>query len=213
MPVPVPESNSVEEWTEQIYVQCPFSPALLALSASATFSPIEDIIAVISDKGTIHIFSLTALHPSIGILERNKQSSLANAILVPLLPKYFQSRWRFGKARVPLESRYEFFKLGWWGRVVVIGRDGEWWWEYRGTTTGSVRRLGINGILMLDETGRFVEMFDGLVIGVNSFFGPGNHYWRFGVTVRKRNLIPHSQDHHRIRNLVRQAAFIGNAYV
>jgi len=69
---------------------------------------------------------------------------------------------------------------------VVAGKDNKRW-------KGNVRRLGINGILMLDETGRFVEMFDGLVIGVNSFFGPGNHYWRFEVTVPKRNLIPHSQ--------------------
>jgi len=87
------------------------------------------MIAVISDKGTIHIFSLAALsaHPG---QERNKQSSFANPILGPLLPKYFSSRWGFAKAHVLVESKFEQFKLGWWGEgegVVVIGRDGGWW--------------------------------------------------------------------------------------
>ena len=107
-----------------------FSPPPPPPSASATLSPVENMIAVISDKGTIHIFSLAALSPIPGTTERNKQSSFANPILGPLLPKYFQSRWGFGKARVPVESKYEFFKLGWWGEgegVVVIGRDGGWW--------------------------------------------------------------------------------------
>jgi len=87
------------------------------------------MIAVISDKGTIHIFSLAALSPHPG-QERNKQSSFANPILGPLLPKYFSSRWGFAKAHVPVESKFEQFKLGWWGEgegVIVIGRDGGWW--------------------------------------------------------------------------------------
>ena len=107
-----------------------FSPPPPPPSASATLFPVEDMIAVISDKGTIHIFSLSALSHLPGTMERNKQSSLANPILGPLLPKYFKSRWGFGKAHVPIESKYEFFKLGWWGEgegVVVIGRDGGWW--------------------------------------------------------------------------------------
>ena len=107
-----------------------FSPPPPPPSASATLSSVEDMIAVISDKGTIHIFSLSALSHIPGMTERNKQSSLANPILGPLLPKYFQSRWGFGKAHVPVESKSEFFKLGWWGEgegVVVIGRDGGWW--------------------------------------------------------------------------------------
>jgi len=88
------------------------------------------MIAVISDKGTIHIFSLAALSRSGRGEERNKQSSFANPILGPLLPKYFSSRWGFAKAHVPVESKFEQFKLGWWGEgegVVVVGRDGGWW--------------------------------------------------------------------------------------
>jgi hypothetical protein len=91
---------------------------------------VEDMIAVISDKGTIHIFSLAALSQIPGQAERNKQSSFATPILGSLLPKYFQSRWGFGKAHVPVESKNESFKLGWWGEgegVVVIGREGGWW--------------------------------------------------------------------------------------
>ena len=87
------------------------------------------MIAVISDKGTIHIFSLAALSSGGLEKERNKQSSFT-PYLGPLLPKYFQSRWGFAKGHVPVESRGEHFKLGWWGEgegVVVVGREGGWW--------------------------------------------------------------------------------------
>lgn len=110
-----------------------FSPAPPPVSASAVLQPSEEMIAVISDKGTIHIFSLGALNRSSRggeVVERNKQSSLATPILSPLLPKYFQSRWGFAKAHVPVESKDESFRLGWWGEgegVVVISRDGGWW--------------------------------------------------------------------------------------
>ena len=110
-----------------------FSPAPPPVSASAVLQPSEEMIAVISDKGTIHIFSLGSLNRTPGrgdVVERNKQSSLATPILSPLLPKYFQSRWGFAKGHVPVETKDELFRLGWWGEgegVVVIGRDGGWW--------------------------------------------------------------------------------------
>lgn len=105
-----------------------FSPPPPPLSASAMLTPAENMIAVISDKGTIHIFSLGALSNSPGATERNKQ--FTTPIIGALLPKYFQSRWGFAKAHVPIESKYELFKLGWWGEgegVVVVGRCGGWW--------------------------------------------------------------------------------------
>jgi hypothetical protein len=107
-----------------------FSPPPPPPSASGILNSIEDMLAVISDKGTIHIYSLDSLQSSTGKHERNKQSSFATPILGSLLPKYFQSRWGFGKAHVPVESKREFLRLGWWGEgegVVVIGRDGGWW--------------------------------------------------------------------------------------
>ena len=89
------------------------------------------MIAVVSDKGTIHVFSLASLqHLPPGTPERNKQSSFATPILGSLLPKYFQSRWGFAKATVPVERKEEWFRLGWWGEgegVVVIGKCGGWW--------------------------------------------------------------------------------------
>lgn len=104
---------------------------------------------MISDKGTIHIFSLAALRRggTVGE-ERNKQSSIT-PYLGGLLPKYFQSRWGFAKGHVPVESRAEQFKLGWWGEgegVVVVGREGGWW-------KFSVPRSGAEGI----KTGDVVE--------------------------------------------------------
>ena len=107
-----------------------FSPPPPPPSASFLASQQEDMIAVISDKGTIHIFSLAALTRGEGAAgERNKQSSFT-PYLGAVLPKYFSSRWGFGKAHVPVESRAEQFKLGWWGEgegVVVVGREGGWW--------------------------------------------------------------------------------------
>jgi len=121
-----------------------FSPPPPPPSASATLSAVEDMIAVVSDKGTLHLFSLSSLSTTPGVPERNKQSSLASPILGSLLPKYFQSRWGFGKAHIPVESKHEFFKLGWWGEgegVVAIGRDGGWWKFVvpKGQLTGSIK--------------------------------------------------------------------------
>jgi hypothetical protein len=114
-------------------------------------SPVENMIAVVSDKGTIHIYSLAALSHSPGVAERNKQSPFAAPILGSLLPKYFQSRWGFAKAHVPVESKYELFKLGWWGEgdgVVVIGRVGGWWKFSvpRGQLQTSAMKGGSDGI-------------------------------------------------------------------
>src|SRR5579859_5712426 len=55
-----------------------FSPPLPPMSASQGLG--EDMIAAISDKGTIHIFSLASLSRTQGVTERNVQSSFANPI-------------------------------------------------------------------------------------------------------------------------------------
>jgi hypothetical protein len=84
------------------------------------------MLAVISDKGTVHVFSLGQ---GVGGGERNKQSSFT-PYLGAVLPRYFSSRWGFGKAHVPVEGRGERFMVGWWGEgegVVVVGREGGWW--------------------------------------------------------------------------------------
>jgi hypothetical protein len=108
------------------------------------------MISVISDKGTIHIFSLASLSQAPGATERNKQLSFATPILGSLLPKYFQSRWGFAKAHVPVESKEESFKLGWWGEgegVVVIGRRGAWW-------KFTVPRRPMDGVLAKGSEGK-----------------------------------------------------------
>jgi len=127
----------------------------------------EDMIAAISDKGTIHIFSLASLSRTQGVTERNVQSSFANPILGPLLPRYFQSRWGFAKGYVPVESKLEWFKVGWWGEgegVVVIGRDGGWWkftvpksqaggQGSKGATEGECKEVGYKRYLNVGREG------------------------------------------------------------
>jgi hypothetical protein len=79
------------------------------------------MLAVISDKGTLHVFSL-----GMG----NRASSLAGGVLDPLLPRYFLSQWGFARGKVRVEAREEELRLGWWGEgegVVVVGREGGWW--------------------------------------------------------------------------------------
>ena len=58
---------------------------------SITFNLTSEWLAVSSDKGTIHVFSLR--------LNLNQKSSLS--ALSTVLPSYFQSQWSFAQFRVP----------------------------------------------------------------------------------------------------------------
>jgi WD40 repeat protein len=133
-----------------------FSPPGPPLSASSPPETLaaENSVATISDKGTIHIFSLATLTSPND--ERNKQSSLTP--LLPLLPRYFQSRWGFAKGIVPVEGG-DVFRLGWWGEgegVVVLGRSG--WWRFSvpksfGEGEGVCREVGYKRYLGIGSEG------------------------------------------------------------
>lgn len=60
---------------------------------SISFSPNSEWLAVSSDKGTIHVFSLKTN------LIVNQKSSLST--IASVLPSYFQSQWSFAQFRVP----------------------------------------------------------------------------------------------------------------
>ena len=60
---------------------------------SISFNPQSDWLAVSSDKGTVHVFSLRSTG------DMNQKSSLSALSLV--LPAYFKSQWSFAQLRVP----------------------------------------------------------------------------------------------------------------
>ena len=60
---------------------------------SIAFNATSDWLAVSSDKGTVHVFSLRASG------DMNQKSSLSS--LSAVLPSYFQSQWSFAQLRVP----------------------------------------------------------------------------------------------------------------
>lgn len=60
---------------------------------SIAFNAASDWLAVSSDKGTVHVFSLRASG------DMNQKSSLS--ALSAVLPSYFQSQWSFAQLRVP----------------------------------------------------------------------------------------------------------------
>jgi len=63
---------------------------------SIAFSSQSDWLAVSSDKGTIHVFSLRNASGSFTV---NQKSSLFT--ISKILPSYFQSQWSFAQFRVP----------------------------------------------------------------------------------------------------------------
>lgn len=64
------------------------------------FRPDEKEVAVWSDKGTIHVFSLTLAGGS------NRQSSLSPLAPFLPLPKYFDSQWSYAQYRIPAQAAH-----------------------------------------------------------------------------------------------------------
>lgn len=64
------------------------------------FRPDEKEVAVWSDKGTIHVFSLAPAGGS------NRQSSLSPLAPFLPLPKYFDSQWSYAQYRIPAQAAH-----------------------------------------------------------------------------------------------------------
>jgi WD40 repeat protein len=65
---------------------------------SISFSPQSDWLAVSSDKGTIHVFSLRVSSGGANFTVNQKSSLFP---ISKVLPSYFQSQWSFAQFRVP----------------------------------------------------------------------------------------------------------------
>ncbi|TYG37369.1 hypothetical protein ES288_D13G135900v1 [Gossypium darwinii] len=97
------------------------------------FSPTAQWLAVSSDKGTIHVFSLKADSVVLGddrstsALESplSNQSALSSlSILKGVLPKYFSSEWSVAQFRLPEGSRCIVAFGQQKNTIMIIGMDG-----------------------------------------------------------------------------------------
>ncbi|KAH9615142.1 hypothetical protein KSS87_018425 [Heliosperma pusillum] len=112
------------------------------------FSPNVQWLAVSSDRGTVHIFSLrvrvaeedVAIRPSPTLLQQNSSNALeplisqtsgANPSLsLPLkgvLPKYFSSEWSFARFHLPENTRC-IIAFGSYNTIIIAGLDGRCLW-------------------------------------------------------------------------------------
>eukprot|EP00158_Paraphelidium_tribonemae_P009090 Partr_v1_DN28767_c0_g1_i1_m63248 putative WD repeat domain phosphoinositide-interacting protein len=74
---------------------------------SISFNHDSSMVCLGSDKGTCHIFNLSAVASASQNAQRvivNRQSSLS--FIKDMLPKYFSSEWSFAHCRVPSEARF-----------------------------------------------------------------------------------------------------------
>ncbi|KAI1796273.1 WD40-repeat-containing domain protein [Ganoderma leucocontextum] len=65
------------------------------------FRPDEREVCVWSDKGTVHVFALTA-----GSGAANRQSTLSSLTSYVPLPKYFDSEWSYAQYRIPSQTSH-----------------------------------------------------------------------------------------------------------
>ncbi|TFK28838.1 hypothetical protein FA15DRAFT_678233 [Coprinopsis marcescibilis] len=64
------------------------------------FRPDEQDLCVWSDKGTVHVFSLSIAGAS------NRHSSFSNLTPFIPLPRYFESEWSYAQYRIPVQSSH-----------------------------------------------------------------------------------------------------------
>ncbi|XWS57514.1 hypothetical protein CRYUN_Cryun09bG0180700 [Craigia yunnanensis] len=100
---------------------------------SLAFSSTAQWLAVSSDKGTVHVFSLKVDSVALGDDRSNSasESPISNysalsslSILKGILPKYFSSEWSVAQFRLPEGSRYIVAFGQQKNTVMIIGMDG-----------------------------------------------------------------------------------------
>lgn len=130
---------------------------------SLAFSSKAQWLAVSSDKGTVHVFSLkidselSANDRSLSIPEPNNSYGLGISplsILKGVLPKYFSSKWSVAQFRLP-EGLEHFVAFGHQkNTVVIIGMDGSFFrCEFDPAIGGEMTQLEHHNFLQRDKTG------------------------------------------------------------
>ncbi|KAK9086455.1 hypothetical protein Syun_028849 [Stephania yunnanensis] len=104
---------------------------------SLAFSPTTQWLAVSSDKGTVHVFSLKVNSGSAGNDNSHSAASDANHAVSPtssslsfikgVLPKYFSSEWSVAQFRLPEGCQYIVAFGHQKNTVVILGMDGSFY--------------------------------------------------------------------------------------
>ncbi|KAK9084201.1 hypothetical protein Scep_030672 [Stephania cephalantha] len=104
---------------------------------SLAFSPTTQWLAVSSDKGTVHVFSLKVNSGSAGNDKPHSAASDANHAVSPtssslsfikgVLPKYFSSEWSVAQFRLPEGCQYIVAFGHQKNTVVILGMDGSFY--------------------------------------------------------------------------------------
>ncbi|KAL4572107.1 hypothetical protein LXL04_018876 [Taraxacum kok-saghyz] len=88
---------------------------------SLAFSPTAEWLAVSSDKGTIHVFSITPLdNPDL-------TTSSPRALIKGVMPKYFNSVWSLAQFRLVEGSQYTVAFGHQKNTIVILGLDGSFY--------------------------------------------------------------------------------------
>lgn len=119
---------------------------------SLAFSPTAEWLAVSSDKGTIHVFSLTTVdHPDHNTT--GSPSSSPRALIKGVMPKYFSSVWSLAQFRLVEGSQYIAAFGHQKNTVVILGMDGSFYrCQFDPKTGGEMTQLEYHNFMKPDDS-------------------------------------------------------------
>ncbi|KAJ0778768.1 putative transcription factor WD40-like family [Helianthus annuus] len=131
---------------------------------SLSFSPTAEWLAVSSDKGTIHVFSVTAVdnpdHSTPGspsnsprALIKGSPSSSPRALIKGVIPKYFTSVWSLAQFRLVEGCQYIAAFGHQKNTVVILGLDGSFYrCKFDPKTGGEMTQLEYHNFMKPDDS-------------------------------------------------------------
>ncbi|XP_076889017.1 autophagy-related protein 18a-like [Bidens hawaiensis] len=119
---------------------------------SLSFSPTAEWLAVSSDKGTIHVFSVTAVDNP-GHTAPSSPSSSPRALIKGVIPKYFSSVWSLAQFRL-VEGCHYIAAFGHQkNTVVILGLDGSFYrCKFDPKTGGEMTQLEYHNFMKPDDS-------------------------------------------------------------
>ncbi|KAI3693514.1 hypothetical protein L1987_76458 [Smallanthus sonchifolius] len=119
---------------------------------SLSFSPTSEWLAVSSDKGTIHVFSVTAVdNPDNNI--PGSPSSSPRALIKGVIPKYFSSVWSLAQFHLVEGCQYTAAFGHQKNTVVILGLDGSFYrCKFDPKTGGEMTQLEYHNFVKPDDS-------------------------------------------------------------